>query len=251
MNKRNASDVKVYVSAAFGEKVTAQNHARMLEQSGFQVVSTWHESTATGEVTDPIERKKHLATDLGQVAECDVLWFLNGGTPRCGFVEVGYAMSLGKRIVFSQREGGHNSIADAYENSVIHTGTNFYGPDNKSNVCVHDWMLEGYEHMVNPPLAPASLSTGRKDDTGKTRWTLFPWRAALEVMGVIMFGAKKYGDFNWKLVLKGEFGELRYIDAMFRHVIAYTLGEKNDKDTGKSHLAHAICCAMFLLEGAE
>jgi hypothetical protein len=38
-----------------------------------------------------------------------------------------------------------------------------------------------------------------------------------------------------------------YIDAGFRHFAAYAGGEKNDSETGLSHLAHAMCCMLFLL----
>lgn len=51
------------------------------------------------------------------------------------------------------------------------------------------------------------------------------------------------GDNNWQHV----FPRSRYIGAGFRHFIAWTKGEKIDPESGKSHLAHAICNLLFLM----
>ena len=58
------------------------------------------------------------------------------------------------------------------------------------------------------------------------------------------FGAKKYDRKNWAKVDDKE----RYIAAPLRHILAYQQGEKLDKESGISHLAHAICSLLFLLE---
>lgn len=55
------------------------------------------------------------------------------------------------------------------------------------------------------------------------------------------FGAKKYGDWNY-LLLQRE----RVIGALHRHINAYQRGERNDPETGESHLIHATCCMMML-----
>ena len=39
----------------------------------------------------------------------------------------------------------------------------------------------------------------------------------------------------------------RYVKAAFRHLIAYSQGEVNDKESGLPHLAHLGCCVLFLL----
>lgn len=85
---------------------------------------------------------------------------------------------------------------------------------------------------------------GRKDDSGKLRWMLLPFKALREVVEVLEFGAKKYGVGNWEKV--PDF-KSRYADALMRHFTSWLDGEKTDSDTGKSHLAHAMCCALFLL----
>jgi hypothetical protein len=35
---------------------------------------------------------------------------------------------------------------------------------------------------------------------------------------------------------------------MQRHIWAWKEGEQNDPETGRHHLAHAMCCLMFLYE---
>ena len=52
------------------------------------------------------------------------------------------------------------------------------------------------------------------------------------------------GRDNWKHVPDAK---TRYYDAMQRHIDAWWQGEKKDSETGESHLAHAVCCALFLM----
>lgn len=89
---------------------------------------------------------------------------------------------------------------------------------------------------------------GRKDDQEKPRWELLPVRPLLEVVKVLTVGAKKYGDYNWRHV--EPFYE-RYYGALLRHISAWRMGETHDQETGLHHLAHAICCLIFLLEGPK
>ena len=86
--------------------------------------------------------------------------------------------------------------------------------------------------------------SGVKYDKDKPQWSLLPFKALTEVVEVLTYGAKKYAPDNWKKVPNAK---QRYIDASFRHLTAYIGGEKLDSETGKSHLAHALCCMLFLL----
>jgi len=79
---------------------------------------------------------------------------------------------------------------------------------------------------------------------GAPRPDLVPAIAMVEVERVLAFGGLRYGDGNWREVPKAR---SRYFAAGIRHVIAWWLGDPCDKDTGISHLAHAICCWLFLL----
>jgi len=85
---------------------------------------------------------------------------------------------------------------------------------------------------------------GRKDDTGKPRWDLLPWAEVEQVVEVLTVGAVKYEDDNWKYV---PHPRRRYFAACIRHILAWWHGEKLDPETGLHHLAHAVCCLLFLM----
>ncbi len=97
-------------------------------------------------------------------------------------------------------------------------------------------------------LMPTSVTSGVKYESEKPRVDLLidGCPLAIEAISqVLTFGAKKYSDHNWQKV---EGGEQRYKAAMMRHVLASAKGEKVDSETGLSHLAHAACCVLFMLE---
>ena len=48
------------------------------------------------------------------------------------------------------------------------------------------------KRFLNSPSYP-----GRKDDAGKLRWSLIPTQALEDVVKVLTYGARKYGDDNW------------------------------------------------------
>jgi hypothetical protein len=94
------------------------------------------------------------------------------------------------------------------------------------------------------PAPKVEPSAGMKFDNGKLDYTLLPWDSVDEVVKVLEFGAKKYARDNWKHV---DNAEVRYLAAAFRHMVQYNNGEKNDAETGLSHLAHATCCMLFIM----
>lgn len=93
-------------------------------------------------------------------------------------------------------------------------------------------------------VAFTKTTAGVKYDNGKPQWSLLPFRALTQVVEVLTYGAKKYAPDNWKRVPDAR---RRYIDAGFRHFTAYASGETHDPETGKHHLAHAICCMLYLV----
>ena len=98
--------------------------------------------------------------------------------------------------------------------------------------------------QIPPVMQPINnLPSGSKHDEGKPRWSLLPWRELREVVEVLTFGAHKYSDGNWKHVTPPE----RYRDALMRHFSAYSGGERVDAESGRAHLAHVVCCALFLM----
>jgi hypothetical protein len=104
--------------------------------------------------------------------------------------------------------------------------------------------IDVFKNIDNHGEAMAERVTGVKYDNDKPQWSLLPFKALKEVVDVLTYGAKKYAPDNWKKVPNAR---QRYIDAGFRHLTAYASGEKLDSETGKSHLAHAICCLLYLL----
>jgi hypothetical protein len=90
-----------------------------------------------------------------------------------------------------------------------------------------------------------TTSGGRKFDGGKLQYGLLPPLALAETVKVLTFGAEKYEPDNWKFVPDSK---RRYFDAMERHIWAYKMGEQLDPESGIHHLAHAMCCLMFLYE---
>jgi hypothetical protein len=68
-------------------------------------------------------------------------------------------------------------------------------------------------------------------------------KAVDSIIDVLEYGAKKYSADNWKKV-----EHERYLDAAYRHMLAYTKGDVNDPETNMPHLAHAMCCLLFMLQ---
>ena len=89
------------------------------------------------------------------------------------------------------------------------------------------------------------MDNGRKQDGGKLEYGLLPPLALEETVKVLTFGAQKYERDNWQKVPDSK---RRYFDAMQRHVWAWKQGEQIDEESGIHHLAHAMCCMMFLYE---
>jgi len=86
---------------------------------------------------------------------------------------------------------------------------------------------------------------GDKYDTGKARYDLTPPYAYDELVRVLTYGAGKYTPNGYKLV---EGWRARYFAAGLRHAWAYWRGEEHDEESGLHHLAHAVCCLLFMLE---
>lgn len=103
-------------------------------------------------------------------------------------------------------------------------------------------------HYVNEAIKHSAnqlLEGGVKYDSGKPDWTLLDKSAIDEIAKVLDYGARKYpSKDNWKRV---DNAKQRYLAAAYRHLAAYNDGEKNDAESGLSHLAHLGACVMFLL----
>lgn len=95
------------------------------------------------------------------------------------------------------------------------------------------------------PAAPNSIAGDQRQklDAGKAPWHLLPFDALASVVAVLAFGAQKYSVRGWEAGI--DFSRL--FSAAMRHMTAWWYGEDTDPETGISHLAHAVCCLLFLL----
>ena len=93
--------------------------------------------------------------------------------------------------------------------------------------------------FIKPPTA------GRKDDTSKDRPSLilegFPL-VLKELVRLAEFGAKKYGEHNWRKVPDGV---QRYKEAAYRHMLE---GANLDSESGLDQRVHMIWSWMAHLE---
>lgn len=88
------------------------------------------------------------------------------------------------------------------------------------------------------------LGTALKFDGDKLPLHLLSTEAMNQTAAVLAFGAQKYAEHNWR----NGFAWSRPLSAALRHITAFNAGEDRDPESGLSHLAHAACCIMFLLE---
>ncbi len=99
--------------------------------------------------------------------------------------------------------------------------------------------------IIGTPLHGGNPSpSGVKHDQEKPDMSLLSSIAMVKIAEVMTYGKKKYSAHNWR----GGLGYSRLLAAALRHTFSYLGGEDKDPETGLSHLAHASCCLMMLLE---
>lgn len=112
------------------------------------------------------------------------------------------------------------------------------------------------ENIMNTTLRECKIDTtdkveffegkAPKFDSGKIRLDLLPVRPMKDVAEVLTIGADKYGANSWR---EGEMiAWSRCYAAAQRHLMQFWSGEDLDQETGKSHLAHAACNLLFMIE---
>jgi hypothetical protein len=93
------------------------------------------------------------------------------------------------------------------------------------------------------PVLERTLKEGAKFDQGKNQLGLWSPYAIIETGKVLTFGAAKYEPHNWAKGIKYS----RVYDALQRHLLSFWLSDNLDEETRLHHLAHGMCCLMFLL----
>ena len=93
------------------------------------------------------------------------------------------------------------------------------------------------------------MTKGIKNDSGKRQWWyIFPlWEFIEEVVDVLQYGDQKYPAEDGSNWMRLDQPQRRFQSALTRHFSLYIQGEKIDQETGKSHLAHLITNALFLM----
>lgn len=104
--------------------------------------------------------------------------------------------------------------------------------------------LKRHEPVIKGGGLPGKDGTGKDDRAdGKLRWDLLPLAEIEDIVRVYTEGAKKYADNSWQDIPDG-FN--RYLGALMRHLVAYTKGERYDKE-GFMHLSAVCWNAIALL----
>lgn len=85
--------------------------------------------------------------------------------------------------------------------------------------------------------------TGARYNDGKPDYSLMPMHLFDEVCHVWSYGAKKYSEWNWA---RGMAWSIPFACAC-RHLFAYWRGERNDPESGCSHLAHVVCNVIMMI----
>ena len=83
---------------------------------------------------------------------------------------------------------------------------------------------------------------GLKNDSNKNRTDLLPVVPLLGAARVFGFGARKYGEFNYRGGIKYR----RLYGACLRHLFSWNECEDVDPESGELHLDHALCSLMML-----
>jgi hypothetical protein len=92
---------------------------------------------------------------------------------------------------------------------------------------------------------------GVKLDYDKPRHSLVlgDFANALDLVTAVgTYGAQKYCDHGWLTVRNGT---ERYMDALWRHLLAYHRGDELDEESLLPHLAHVAWNALAVLELEE
>ena len=119
--------------------------------------------------------------------------------------------------------------------------------DERGNILFTKGDTIGILHQLKEDwsaLETTDTDQSAKADKGKLELSLVNPELVKAVAEVRMYGTEKYGDSeNWRKV-----EPKRYVDALYRHLLAYIEGNEADEESGLSHLAHMACNLSFLLD---
>lgn len=88
---------------------------------------------------------------------------------------------------------------------------------------------------VGPDVPIVTAPNGAKQSDTPYRFDLMDPKAMFELAYVLSYGAKKYGDDNWRGLPVND-----HLNHALQHIYAYLGGDYSD-----NHLAHALCRMLF------
>jgi hypothetical protein len=97
------------------------------------------------------------------------------------------------------------------------------------------------------PVAQPSPNAYRAltNDQGKVPLAMLPWAGIRDVAMVQSYGNDKYGDFyNYRKGME----ITRHLSCALRHISLFLDREDRDRESGHSHLAHAACRILYVLQ---
>lgn len=234
---------------------TFNRYARMLRDRGHVVFNP--AEAHEGETGLPLE--KYFELDLPEVCRADAIAVLPGWRDSRGAqIEVDLARHLGKNV--------YDAVilvsSDMRETDAILTEEQLGFPDGfatddeymqcgpdcacKTGQPIRDLESgqEGFVFYEHDPERHTSVDGGVKDNVNKPRVDLIPSAPLFEAGKVLAFGARKYKPHNWRLGLSW----LETYGSLQRHLLAWLDGEELDRESGYTHIAHAVCQMLFLAE---
>lgn len=83
---------------------------------------------------------------------------------------------------------------------------------------------------------------GARFDEGKSRVDLIPAEVLLLLGDIYEMGARKYDASNWRKGMKWS----KVYGPLFRHLLKFWMGQKDDEESQKLHIMHVIWNAVAL-----
>ena len=177
----------------------------------------------------------------------DTDFFIGLGSPlmfSAGKIHVRDKHDHGRATVFCESYDSLESAENAYKNiiSLVNELNGELGGvvDERGNTL---FVKDGAIGIVHNR-EEGDTDQSAKADKGKLELSLVNPELVKAVAEVRMYGTEKYGDSeNWRKV-----EPKRYVDALYRHLLAYIEGNEVDEESGLPHLSHMACNISFLLD---
>ena len=127
---------QIYLAAALTCASRMRAWAGEFSRDGFGIVSKWHSTYYIADPYAPEVRREILLANLWDLRVADIIFAdTTQGVPACTFAEIGFALALGKLVVWLQPDGLRadgvmaKCIIDAHPGVHLITGTHLVLPE--------------------------------------------------------------------------------------------------------------------------